>query len=97
MVSDLFLSIQGLFLHFILFLLLRGFGVLVPVCLLSLAFSVGCLGGGIYLLVLGVALFGVSSKAINLVLAIVPFFHYNETCRIYVSVYRVHTVLNFKK
>ena len=39
----------------------------------------------------------VSIKVINLVPAVVPFFHYNEAYRIYVSVYRVRTVLNFKK
>ena len=36
------------------------------------------------------------SKVINLVPTIVSFFHYNETYRIYVSVYRIRTVLNFK-
>ena len=37
------------------------------------------------------------AKVMNLVPTIVPFFHYNETCPIYVSVYQVRTVLNFKK
>ena len=36
-------------------------------------------------------------KVINFVLVIVLFFHYNETYRIYVLVYRVYIVLNFKK
>jgi len=37
------------------------------------------------------------TKVINLVSIIAPFFHYNEMYRIYVSIYRVRTVLNFKK
>ena len=40
---------------------------------------------------------GIYFKVINLVPAVVPFFHHNETYRIYVSVYRVRNVLNFKK
>jgi len=39
----------------------------------------------------------VYNKVINIVPAIVIFFYYNKTYRIYVSLYRIRTVLNYKK
>ena len=57
MVSDLFLSLQQFFLHLLLFFFLGGVWCASSSCPLTLAFFVGCLGGGIYLLVLGVGPF----------------------------------------